>query len=183
MYAVLRPNFFAMQGLLQMLALPIKAGSDTGGAALPALGALSDVLEHVLAQQRGERGAEEQGEGSMHGAGTRWAASSTPGHSCCDVAAVVPAVPVVQSPTPPHSLSEPLLGKLLPLPKPCWRRPMAPAARREFAAAALEVLLPQVQPYAAAFQPPSQAAPSAPVQRSTHSPEGVPDALRQEAGG
>jgi hypothetical protein len=80
-------------------------------------------------------------------------------------------------------LSEPLPGKLLPFSKLCWRRPMAPGARREFAAAALEVLLAQVQPYAAAFQPPSVAAPSAPVQRSTHSPEGVPDALRQEAGG
>ena len=75
MYAVLRPTFFAVQGLLQMLALPIKAGSDTGGAALPALGALLDVLEHVLAQQRGERGAEDQEAGGVHAAGTRWAAA------------------------------------------------------------------------------------------------------------
>ena len=64
-----------MQGLLQVLALPVEAGSDTGGAALPALGALSDVLEHMLAQQRGERGAEEQEEGGMHGGGTRWVAA------------------------------------------------------------------------------------------------------------
>ncbi|PRW18313.1 ARM repeat-containing [Chlorella sorokiniana] len=40
------------QGLLQLLALPPRAGGDGGGAALPALAALGDLLEHLLLHHR-----------------------------------------------------------------------------------------------------------------------------------
>lgn len=50
------------QGLLQLLALPLEPGSDGGGAALPAMGALCDLLEHAVAQHRGEHASEEEGE-------------------------------------------------------------------------------------------------------------------------
>lgn len=50
------PNFHAchsrLQGLLQLLALPQRAGSDGGGAALPAMTALGDLLEHLLLHNR-----------------------------------------------------------------------------------------------------------------------------------
>ncbi len=62
---------------------------------------------------------------------------------------------------------------------------MGTEARQAFAAAALDVLLVQLQPYPDAFQGPSAELGSgmAAVERYVHSPEGVPDALRNEAGG
>ena len=61
---------------------------------------------------------------------------------------------------------------------------MGPASRRAFAAAALDVLLVQLQPFAAAFRDlAAEPAGGAAVLHGTHSPEGVPHALRQEAGG
>lgn len=123
-----------LQGLLQLLALPLEPGSDSGGAVLPVVGALCDVLEHLLAQQRGERSADEEQEE---------------------------------------------VGGL-----PC--SPLAPPARRSFAAHALEVLLAQLQPYPSAFQlDGGEAAAAAAADAGLdgmHSPLGVPDVLRREAG-
>lgn len=61
---------------------------------------------------------------------------------------------------------------------------MGSEARRAFAAAALDVLLVQLQPYPAAFEAaPAELGPDmGAVERGVHSPEGVPDALRKEAG-
>ncbi len=42
-------TLLCLQGLLQLLALPIDPGNDCHGAALPAMGALSDLLEHLVA--------------------------------------------------------------------------------------------------------------------------------------
>ena len=61
---------------------------------------------------------------------------------------------------------------------------MGSDARHAFASATLEVLLQELQPYPSAFQlaavEPADACIT--VQRGTRSPEGVPDALRREAG-
>ena len=68
-------------------------------------------------------------------------------------------------------------------PWPAPHRPLGPEAVRAFAAAALNVLLAQLQPYPSAFEAAAgDAGEGAPVERGTHSPEGVPDALRKEAG-
>ncbi|KAL4458064.1 hypothetical protein ABPG75_012929 [Micractinium tetrahymenae] len=116
------------EGQLQLLSLPLDPGSEAGGAALPAIGALSDLLEHLVAQQRGERSSEDESGGGS-------------------------------------------------------ARPMGLETRRAFAAAALDVLLVQLQPYPAAFDaPPVDLGPGvAAMERGMHSPEGVPDALRKEA--
>lgn len=169
-----------LQGLLQLLALPLQPDSDAGGAALPAMGALADLLEHVLAQHRGERASEEEGEAEAEGtpgggAATRcvWEGMT---FACVEVC--------VQRNCMQGMLALSVHPPLCSYPLPLLGRPMEPEARRAFAAAALDVLLQQLQPFEGAFQaPPPGAACGAHVQPGTHSPQGVPDALRREAGG
>jgi hypothetical protein len=90
------PSSLPKQGLLQLLSLPL-CGEGEAGPALPAAGALADLLEHQLAAERrqGSGGGEAAEEGGQQGgvfeAGWVWAGSWRAWAAACVLRAAVQA--------------------------------------------------------------------------------------------